>query len=102
MLFRRRKIEGSIIDSLSDNDFVRACYEFILSREPDNEGLQGHVERLRRGMPRQNLIRVFMDSPEFDQWRNTVTPLEALHRACLDGEVTTREEEVALVRRWLE
>ncbi len=28
--------------------------------------------------------------------------LDALHRACLDGEATTREEEVALVRRWLE
>lgn len=79
--FRRRDKAASVVDRLNDKDFLRICYEIILGRDPDAEGLQTHLKELRFGLSRQQLIRIFLDSKEFEHRWKRKTPSDALHGA---------------------
>lgn len=48
-----------------DEDFVRALYGIVLGREPDPEGLEFHLRRLREGqVQRRQMARDFLRSDE--------------------------------------
>ena len=49
--------------------FVRSLYIHILHREPDNEGLAFHVSKLDGGMDPADVVRQFMESPEYSVLR---------------------------------
>lgn len=52
---------------VSDEAFVVDLYRRLLGREPDPQGFQSHVNGLRRGLDRSELLRIFIESPEYRQ-----------------------------------
>src|SRR2546428_7352270 len=80
-LARAVNSSASVTESLSDEDFVRVCYEIILGRTPDRQGFFSHVKALKDGVPRQQIVRRFLDSPELERRLADRNPLEALHSA---------------------
>lgn len=72
---------ASVTEGLSDEDFVRVCYEIILGRKPDRQGFFSHVKALKDGVPREQIVRRFLDSPELERRLEERNPLEALHSA---------------------
>lgn len=49
----------------TDADFVRGLYRDLLGREPDSQGMAAHMAGLARGASRDDILKVFLDSPEF-------------------------------------
>jgi len=55
-------------EAQSDLDFVRAAYRLLLMREPDDEGLNHHAERLADELAtRSGIIRDLVTSAEFER-----------------------------------
>lgn len=50
---------------VGDEEFVTACYELLLRRQPDLEGLAVHVDRLGKGLDRLALVSEFAQCDEF-------------------------------------
>src|SRR6516225_7527834 len=51
---------------LSDEDFIRFAYRFLLEREPDEHGLQVYRQHLRKGTrSRHSLLAEIRESDEF-------------------------------------
>ena len=76
-----------------------AAAQALEERPRPKEWLECYLTRLRHVRPEltgDDLLA--MGIPQGPQVGEV---LEALHQACLDDEVTSREEEVALVRRWV-
>lgn len=66
---------------LSNTDFVKQIYRFVLDREADANGLGEYVAALDRGMTRAELVIIFSESPEHrasyqSTWENQVRNLE--------------------------
>ncbi len=62
-LFRGRRDNYS--GFASDEDFVRALYGIVLGRDPDREGMEFHLRRLReRQVDRRQMARDFLRSDE--------------------------------------
>ena len=57
------------IDSMSDAEYVTMVYQTILNRAPDQAGLEMHVNRLRSGVSRYDLLSDFWGSPEWELYR---------------------------------
>lgn len=51
---------------LSDRDFVTTLYRGIFGREPDAPGFADWVSRLARGVSREEVLRGFVNAPEFN------------------------------------
>jgi len=72
---------------LSNTDFVKQIYRFVLDREADAKGLGEYVTALNNGLTRAELVIIFSESPEHrasyqSTWENQVRNLEAgLYRA---------------------
>lgn len=49
----------------SDEDFVTGLYGSLLGRQPDPDGFAGYVTALRNGVDRHDVLRGFMESPEY-------------------------------------
>ncbi len=49
----------------ADHPFVTSLYRSILKREPDSTGERNWRDSLKSGMPREDVIRRFFDSPEY-------------------------------------
>lgn len=52
---------------VSNEEFVRICYEAILDRQPDAQGLSAWVKRLEAGDSRHEVLAGFTDSIEFKE-----------------------------------
>lgn len=52
-------------NQVSDEAFVTDLYRRLLGREPDAGGFQAHLNGLRSGTSRQDLVRIFTESPEY-------------------------------------
>ena len=50
---------------LNNDGFVRLVYQNVMSRTPDDEGLQYWKSRLNSGFPRGEMMVGFSESPEF-------------------------------------
>ena len=66
---------------LSNTDFVKQIYRFVLDREADAKGLGEYVAALNNGMTRAELVIIFSESPEHrgsyqSTWENKVRNLE--------------------------
>jgi Ca2+-binding RTX toxin-like protein len=66
---------------LSNTDFVKQIYRFVLDRDADANGLGEYVAALDRGMTRAELVIIFSESPEHrasyqSTWENQVRNLE--------------------------
>ena len=49
----------------ADTDFAASLYRSILQREPDSEGHRNWTNSMRNGMAREEVIRRFFTSPEY-------------------------------------
>ncbi len=49
----------------SDADYVRGLYRSLLGREPDAGGMAAHLKGLSTGASRADILKVFLESPEF-------------------------------------
>lgn len=54
-------------DPLATEADVAACYRLLLQREPDTEGLRHHVQLHAGATPVRELVRMFLESDEFQQ-----------------------------------
>ncbi|HEY1073995.1 DUF4214 domain-containing protein [Brevundimonas sp.] len=66
---------------LSNTDFVKQIYRFVLDREADAKGLGEYVAALNNGMTRAELVIIFSESPEHrasyqSTWETSVRNLE--------------------------
>lgn len=66
---------------LSNTDFVKQIYRFVLDREADAKGLGEYVAALNNGLSRAELVIIFSESPEHrisyqSTWENQVRNLE--------------------------
>lgn len=66
---------------LSNTDFVKQIYRFVLDREADAKGLNEYVAALNKGLTRAELVIIFSESPEHrtsyqSTWENQVRNLE--------------------------
>ncbi len=52
--------------NLDDASFVTTAYRAILGREPDEAGLKGWIDALKRGKPRNDVLFGFLKSTEFE------------------------------------
>jgi len=52
--------------NLSDTDYVKVLYRTFMGREFDTSGLAYHLNRLANGISREEILRGFAYSPEFD------------------------------------
>lgn len=59
------------------------CYRLLLNREPDPAGFLGYSAIVRRGMTTDELVRMFVASPEYAR-RMTAPPDPTITRARLD------------------
>ncbi len=50
---------------LGDKDFVTIAYRTLLNREPDREGLNYWTKELGKGVSREKILDMFLDSNEF-------------------------------------
>jgi hypothetical protein len=55
----------------ADTDFAASLYRSILQREPDTEGHRNWVNSMRGGMAREEVIRRFFASPEYQGLRRS-------------------------------
>jgi hypothetical protein len=55
----------------NDTDFATSLYRSILQREPDAEGHRNWVNSMRGGMAREEVIRRFFSSPEYQGLRRS-------------------------------
>ncbi len=49
------------------SEFLRACYQGILGREPDPDGFRAHLNNLDQGLAPESLIKAFVGSNEFEK-----------------------------------
>lgn len=82
--------------ALQDRAFVQAAYGVLLCREPDEEGLDLYVRRLREGEPKESLLDEIGASPEavalgrvLSRWRECLedasAPVPAAREAPAQG-----------------
>lgn len=50
-----------------DRSFVTSLYRQLLGREPDVEGMASHMNGLANGMRHEDILQVFLTSPEYQQ-----------------------------------
>ena len=62
---------------MNDRAFVVQCYQDLLGRAPDDEGLAHYVERLAAGMPRSSLEEILRASDEYRERQKRLTPAAA-------------------------
>lgn len=60
---------------LYDEEFVRTAYAAILKRNPDNEGLNYYLKRIRSGISRENLLIQLLKSPEAKIYNTKISGL---------------------------
>lgn len=80
---------------IDDVEFVAALYRGILSREPDQRGLETHLKNLRKGTPLEEVARLFVRSAEFSsRFANLINmyPLDRAPPMRVDLHVTEGEE----------
>ncbi len=54
--------------NLSDEEFLKRVYETIMDREPDKEGYEYWLERLKlKDVTRSEVVDMFVDAPEFKE-----------------------------------
>ena len=53
------------LSTLDDYSFVRLCYNTILDREPDSDGLAAQLAALDAGHSRLEIVESLFNSPEF-------------------------------------
>ena len=58
------------INSMTNEQFVEACYNYILGRTSDESGKKGWVNYLAKGNSRQSVINQFVASEEFKKNNN--------------------------------
>ncbi|MFD0937222.1 DUF4214 domain-containing protein [Methylobacterium trifolii] len=61
----RDEIIKSLLPIESDLVFLGELYEMTLRRLPDKDGLQFYYQKLVDGVPRADLIDIFLNSDEF-------------------------------------
>lgn len=66
---------------LSNTDFVKQVYRFVLDRDPDPQGFDVYVTALNKGLSRAEMIVIFSESAEHrgtyqSTWDNTVRNFE--------------------------
>lgn len=68
--------QRGVHSAAADEAYVRSLYRDLLGREPDAEGLRSHLTGLARGMSRDDIRKVFLNSPEYQQKQvaQTATP----------------------------
>ena len=82
---------------LSNSDFVKQIYRFVLDREADAKGLGEYVAALNNGMTRAELVVIFSESPEHrasyqSVWENAVRNLETGVYKAPDAEASTETD----------
>jgi SAM-dependent methyltransferase len=66
----RNKIDTRYLYKMSDSDFVDMSYLILFRREPDKEGKQYHLEKLKNlETDRDQLLATLINSPEFAENR---------------------------------
>jgi len=75
------RTKPSHLHRLSNEDFVALCYELILGRTADSVGSDHHLELLRQGVPREQILEGFIRSKEFSYRYRGVSPSDKLHHA---------------------
>src|SRR5437763_17017541 len=58
---------GFSLVNCSDEQFVEACYRYLLHRNPDSGRVATHLTALRRLTPRLEIVNAFIRSREFQQ-----------------------------------
>lgn len=72
---------------MTDREFVTYCYQRVLGREPDVRGLHHYLVALGdRALSREQLLRDFLDSPEFQQRLNAPATVPAAAPAAATAE----------------
>lgn len=51
----------------TNNEFIKICYRTFLDREPEPEGMKYYTERLNAGVSRDEVMKGFANSPEFNK-----------------------------------
>jgi hypothetical protein len=57
-------IHAKVLEMLSGEEFVSACYEQILRKPVDDQGLAHYLTRLYTGTPKREIIRKLAAEPE--------------------------------------
>jgi hypothetical protein len=73
---------GETESDRSPEDLVNLLYRAVLRRPPDESGLSTYLDLITAGLPVSNLIRMLMQSPEFDSC--VLVPAAALEFGRLD------------------
>lgn len=71
------------LDRCDDTEFVLRAYRLALAREPDPGGFVNYLQRVRAGIPRQQIIAELLDSDEAKtlRRRESRAALQTAHRA---------------------
>lgn len=62
---------------MTDREFIAHCYQTLLGRAPDEEGLAHYTDRLAAGMPRISLEEILRASDEYLEREKRLTPAAA-------------------------
>ena len=65
IIFSEESKNRNNLNNISNEEFVKKCYQYILGRDGETEGVQVHTNWLNSGNTRENLVRVFINSDEF-------------------------------------
>ena len=59
------KVAAPVSVGPAESDFVKGLYRELLNREPDIEGFNAHLAGLARGVSREEIRQVFLNSAEY-------------------------------------
>lgn len=65
IIFSEESKNRNNLNNISNEEFVKKCYQYVLGRDGDAEGIQSHTKWLNTGNTRENLVKVFINSDEF-------------------------------------
>ena len=63
-IFQLSEKAANRLAALDDAAFISVCYGVLLNRAPDVQGYEWHLENLRNGMPRTDVLASFLSSEE--------------------------------------
>ena len=73
IIFSKEADIKSKVNQMTNEQFVTACYNYILGRAPDKGGKSSWIKYLSNGNSRQSLVEGFVDSEEFVKNNNKET-----------------------------
>lgn len=71
IIFSEESQNRNKISSMSNENYVRALYKYILRRNADDGGVTTYTQWLNNGNTRENLITLLINSPEFKEMVNS-------------------------------